>query len=75
MELAGILSALLPAQATVHLACSEGRLILQIENEGTDEWVPFMPHSIMEHTAARGRRARFKRHADKGTVVLVTLLL
>jgi signal transduction histidine kinase len=62
-------------QATVSLACSEGHLILRIENEGTDGWAPFTPRSITERAEALGGQARVERREDNGTTVLVTIPL
>ena len=62
-------------QATVSLACSEGHLILRIENEGMDGWVPFTPRSITERAEALGGQAQVERREDNGTTVLVTIPL
>lgn len=58
-------------QATVRLACPDGYLILQIENESTVRGKPFTPRSISERAAALGGHVRIEWDADNRTVVTV----
>jgi signal transduction histidine kinase len=59
---------------SVHLGCSNGRLLLRIENEACEaHFTKFKPRSITERAAALGGRAQVSQCDSGGTAVQVDI--
>jgi signal transduction histidine kinase len=65
------------ARAFIGLECSDNRLILRVENDGTRGLVPkpFTPRSIAERAKTLGGRAYVETFGDAGTSVIVDVPL
>jgi signal transduction histidine kinase len=65
------------ARAFIGLECSDNRLTLRVENDGTRGTVPkpFTPQSIAERAKALGGRAYVETFGDAGTSVIVEIPL
>ena len=65
------------ARAFIGLECSDNRLTLRVENDGTRGIVPgpFTPQSIAERAKALGGRAYVETFGDAGTSVIVEIPL
>ena len=64
-------------RAFIDMECSDGRLIMRIENDGTrgSTPTPFKPQSIAERAASLGGRAYVEFFGDMGTSVIVDVPL
>jgi signal transduction histidine kinase len=64
-------------RAFIDIECSDSRVILRIENDGTQGLTatPFKPQSIAERAVSLGGRASVETFGDMGTSVIVEIPL